>query len=137
LTIQKLFVFMLKLQKLQFWEFSDKKVNEKNNLFDIMKRSIVYKDVKLIYLMIFKYTKFIRFDDYYNNQYNIRDIAQWGNNFFDMTYIYLNWYNPTIFIDPFLIITSKSETNRLICRNLLQVIFFVVIYEFLVNLPAI
>lgn len=55
-----------------------------------MKKSIVYKDVKLIYLMIFKYTGFIRFDDYYNNQYSIRDITQWGNNFFDMTYIYLN-----------------------------------------------
>lgn len=102
-----------------------------------MKKSTVYKDVKLIYLMIFKYTEFTRFDDYYNNQYNTLDIVQLDNNFFGMTYIYLNWYNPTTFIDLFLIITSKSETNRLRYSNLLLVIFSEAIYEFWVNLPAI
>lgn len=98
---QKLSVFQSKLQRLKFLEFLDKREDEKNNWFNIKKKSGVCTNAVLIYLMTSKYIKFIRSGDYYNNRYSSQDIAQWGNGFFYMIYICLNWYIPIIFIDQF------------------------------------
>lgn len=111
--------------------------NEKSILFDTNLMDLTYTNAILIYLSPFicKYT--LHYCDYYSIKYNTKNLILMGSMYVVWILFIINLHSTTPFIFLSTNILSTNRINLIICNNLLLVVAFLIICEFLINLLVI